>query len=222
MTWDEALAGRSFPLTDQGGFGQAARSVKGHTMRLTLPLRSTAPRRGRLLRRLAALAVTATAGAAFLVPGAAQAQELQSVAITTDVSGDYLVLDVEGGSTRPGAGVIQWYGHFGANQRWNFVEMANGHQRIVNQKSGMCLTTDGVAGHRLFQWYCNGDAGQEWRGSIPNKFSPNIVDTGYRLINPVSGLAVDIAGGNAWAGARAIGWYPNGGANQSFHYYQLF
>jgi hypothetical protein len=219
MTWEGRPADRSFFLTDQGGFGQAARNVKGHTMRPTLPL-PLRPRRNRLFRRLTAVAATAIAGAAFLVPGAAQAQELRSVAITTDASGDYLALDVAGGSTAPGAGVIQWYGHFGANQRWNVEEMPNGHERIVNQNSGMCLTTDGVAGHALFQWYCNGGSGQEWQGSIMKKFSSTF--TGGALRNPASGLNVDIEGASPWAGARVIGWYPNGGENQRFHYYQLF
>src|SRR3954447_725319 len=172
-------------------------------MHPSVPLRSTTPRLRNRVRRALALAATAVAGATFLLPGAAQAQELRSVAVTTSSSGSVLALDVAGGSTRPGAGVIQWYGHGGANQRWNFQEMPNGNQRIVNQNSNMCLTTDGVAGHQLFQWYCNGDAGQEWRGTIPAKFSQRFF-RGETLVNPASGLAADIEGDSSWAGARLI------------------
>ena len=172
-------------------------------------------------RRLGALAATAVAGLALaVVPGIANAQSLQSVAVATDSSDDFLVLDVSGGSTAPGAGVIQWYGHGGANQRWNFVEQADGSETIVNQNSGQCLTTDGVAGHQLFQWPCNGGGRQEWRGTLLPELGAGFT-TGKALTNVETGLRVDIEGASRWAGARAVGWYDNGGANQYFTYYQL-
>ena len=137
-----------------------------------------------------------------------------------------MVIDVQGGSTERGAPVIQWYDNGGANQHWtlaitraaNLGDIAT--DTVRNQNSGMCLTTDGVAGHALFQWYCNGGSGQEWQGSITKKFSSTF--TGGALRNPASGLNVDIEGASPWAGARVIGWSPNGGENQRFHYYQLF
>jgi hypothetical protein len=177
----------------------------------------------RMLRSAATLAaVSSVAAAAVVATPAANAQSLNSVAITTSVSGAFLALDVSGGSTSPGAGVIQWYGHFGANQRWNFVQTANGNEQIVNQNSGMCLTTSGVAGQQLYQWYCNGSPRQEWSGTLQPKLGDGFAVGGRALINPASGLAADIEGGNGWAGARLIGWYPNGGDNQQFKYYQLF
>jgi hypothetical protein len=164
--------------------------------------------------------IAATAATAVLIPAAANAS-LNSVAVSTQASGHVLVLDVASGSTSPGAGVIQWYGSGGSNQRWNFVDQPDGNVQIVSQKTGMCLTTDGIAGHQLFQWYCNSPSQQEWHGPISGVFDPDFFYKGKNLKNPASGLAIDVEGGSRWAGARIIGWYPNGGDNQRFKYYQL-
>jgi hypothetical protein len=185
------------------------------------PAATATPRRRKRIRRVAVIAAIATAAAALTGAGAANAQPLNSVAIATDISLDTLTLDVAGASTSPGAPVIQWYGHGGSNQRWNFVTLPNGNQQIVNQNSGMCLTTNGIAGQVLYQWYCNVGARQEWQGSIPGKFSNAIVKNGGMLVNPATGLAVDIQGASGLAGAGVIGWYQNGKDNQRFHYYQL-
>jgi Ricin-type beta-trefoil lectin domain-like len=171
--------------------------------------------------RFLRMATSSAAALALAAPVAANAQSLGSVAIATNISQYSLVLDVSGGSTSAGANVIQWYGHGGANQRWNFVELPNGNERIVNQKSGMCLTTSGVAGQQLYQWYCNGDARQEWQGTLSNVFADNFFSLGSFLVNPASGLRVDISGASAQAGAAVVGWYQNGNKNQRFKYWQL-
>src|SRR4051812_20678712 len=100
------------------------------------------PRRLFRPHRLLAAALTGLVLAA--VPAAADAQQLSSVAIRTSASAGYLVLDVSGASTSPGAPVIQWYGNGGSNQLWNFVPTADGNETIVNLRSGMCLTTNGI------------------------------------------------------------------------------
>jgi hypothetical protein len=165
-------------------------------------------------RLLTALAVAAVALAA---PAAASAQPLQSVAILTGASYGYFALDVEGGSTESGAKILQWYGNWSGNQRWNLVTRADGKQQIVNQKSGMCLTTNGVPGAKLFQYFCNGSRAQEWQGNLA--LYPSTAAT--HLKNPTYNLVADIEGGSGWAGAYLVGWYANGGANQDFEYIQL-
>jgi hypothetical protein len=172
--------------------------------------------------RCAAIAGAALVSAALIGPVAANAQSLSSVAISTEASGDVLVLDVSGGSMSAGGGVIQWYGNNGSNQRWNFVQLPNGNEHIVNQKSGMCLATDGAAGHQLFQWYCNdSDPGEEWHGTLSSNFDSDFFKYGHTLVNPHSGLAMDVEGASRWAGARLVGWYNSGTDNQDFRYYQL-
>jgi Ricin-type beta-trefoil lectin domain len=167
----------------------------------------------RILRNIAAAVATVAFAA---IPAAAEAQPLSSVAIATGASSWYLVLDVRGGSLEPGAAVVQWYGHGGANQRWNFVELGDGTQQIVNQKSSMCLTTSGKPGAPLFQWPCTGAPGQRWKGDLPRA-----AYSGMPLKNPASGLVLDVYGGWRSAGTPLTAWYPNGGMNQTFSYYQL-
>lgn len=170
------------------------------------------------LRRPRALAATLLAGLAVAaIPATAGAQSLQSVAITTHSSAEFLMLDVSGGSTDNGAGVIQWYSHFGANQRWNFVDQGNGTETIVNQNSGKCLTTDGVAGDQLYQFTCVGSPLQKWQGTL-NQLARDVDP----LTNPYTGLRVDVNGASPWAGASIVGWYPNNGGNQYFSYIQLY
>jgi hypothetical protein len=168
-------------------------------------------------RFLAAAALTALAVAAAPAAAHADSQTLQNVAIATASSDAVLVLDVDGGSTANGAGVIQWYGTFGSNQRWNFVDQGDGTETIVNQNSGKCLTTDGVAGDQLYQFPCVGMASQRWQSHLRtwgNSAAP--------ITNPWSGLRADVEGASRWAGARLIGWYGNGQQNQYFVYYQLW
>jgi hypothetical protein len=44
---------------------------------------------------------------------------------------------------------------------------------------------------------------------------------GTSLVNPSSGLALDINGASAKAGAAAISWYSTSSYNQHFAYWQL-
>jgi Ricin-type beta-trefoil lectin domain-like len=169
-------------------------------------------------RRPRALAVAALAGLALAaVPAAASAQSLQNVSIATAASYNSLVLDVVGGSTDNGAKVVQWYGYGGGNQRWNVVDQGDGTETIVNQNSGKCLTTDGVAGRQLYQFTCVGAASQKWRGTLTSVFNPDA----NVLINDGTGLVMDVNGASATAGAAIVAWHYNGGRNQYFSYYQL-
>jgi hypothetical protein len=164
------------------------------------------------VRRLTALAVAA----AFIAPSVASAQPLNSVAIVNPNT--YLALDVAGVSTALGAKVIMWYGNWGSNQRWNLVTRSDGKQQIVNQKSGMCLTTNGIAGSQLYQWTCNDGPRQEWAGDLQSYLGDI-----PKLSNPSTGLVLDAQGGNRSAGTAVIGWYDTPrSSNQQFQYLQLY
>lgn len=171
----------------------------------------------RFFSRGRAIVVTALAGLAIAaLPAAANAQTLQNVSISTTASYNALVLDVVGGSTANGAKVVQWYGHGTGNQRWNLVDQGNGTSAIVNQNSGKCLTTDGVAGHQLYQFSCVGSPYQQWRGNLQSVFGAE-----HGLANVASGLSMDVSGASGTAGAPIITWYSNDNSNQHFSYYQL-
>jgi hypothetical protein len=124
-------------------------------------------------------------------------------------SNPFLFLDVNGGSTGDGAPIIQW-SLSGDNQVWTFQPAGSAYQ-IVNRHSGKCITTDGVAGHQVYQWYCHGTDNQLWATSL----TPGNL-TGYTIRNIGSGLFMDVAGGSGAQGAAIDTWYRNGGPNQFF------
>jgi hypothetical protein len=179
-------------------------------------------------RALAVLAATALAAAALPAAAGAASQSLHSVALTPASSGYSMVLDVAGGSTSQGARVILWYFHGGSNQRWNFIPQGNGYEHIVNQNSGMCLTTDGYAGSQLYQMRCTTDWRQNWDSGIStmdnaatNRLYGWLGSNDRTIANPTTGLVIDVSGGGGAPGTAVDTWYPNRGNNQYFVYYQL-
>jgi hypothetical protein len=168
-----------------------------------------------------AITIAALALALAATPSLATAQSLNNVTLASNATHDFLLLDVAGAATYPGAPVIQWYGNAGANQRWNFVQLADGNEEIVNQNSGMCLTSDGMAGHWVYQWPCSGYAQQEWTGTVPPYFGSSHV-TASTLKNAKSGLYLDVEGDSPWAGAHLITWSYNNTPGDFFTYYQMY
>src|SRR6516162_5628253 len=114
-------------------------------MKIKLPARRRA---AKLSALLAGLAVPALVGGAVLA-GPASASTQFTVHVTPNNTFG-LLLDVSGGSTQPGAPVIDWWANGGANQQWTFSPIGgNNTYEIINVNSGMCLATDGVAGDQL-------------------------------------------------------------------------
>jgi Ricin-type beta-trefoil lectin domain-like len=173
---------------------------------------SKGSRLSRRLRRVlatgaAVLAVGATS-AGILATGT-QAAHADPYWVTLNAGNSGLALDVSGAATWPSAPVIQWYDNGGANQHWH-VPGSSDYGEIINQNSGLCLTTDGNAGDQLYQDTCTGSPGQLWWSS--NLFD----DTWAFTTNPYSGLSIDVYGNSQWAGASIDGWYGNGQLNQWF------
>lgn len=169
------------------------------------------PTRSRLRRVLSvlALATVATTATIAVGAGAAQADSGSAIRLTPD-SNPFLVVEVVGASGAAGASVDQWVLNGGGNQIW-YLQPYNSHYRFVNKQSNLCLASDGVAGHAVFQWYCNSSAGEQWDTDI---VAGNLV--GYSIRNVASNLYLDVSGASGAAGAAIDTWYWNGGHNQFF------
>src|SRR5690349_1453527 len=176
--------------------------------------RSTA-RSGRALRwKVSALLLTLVASVAgvLLATGPAQAEVTDSDLLISNLS--WLNLGVRGGSYNAGTDVIQWTATGGNDQKWSsyyYTSESPTIHRFRNVNSGLCMTTDGVAGHALTQQACSSNNSfQAW--------IPSYVwwAAGYTLYNPATGLNMDVAGASYGAGAEIDAWYPNNQLNQVF------
>jgi len=169
--------------------------------------------RARRARRLlggglaaSALAAAVTIGAG----GAAHADSTFTVHLTPNNTFGLLV-DVNGASTAPNAGVIDWYANGGSNQVWTFIPFGNSTYEIQNANSSLCLTSDGVAGDGVYQLQCAGGAQQKWSTAL----TPSAIGA-YPIRNVSSGLYLDVNGNSSWPGATIDTWYWNGQSNQYF------
>jgi hypothetical protein len=180
-------------------------------MKLRHAKSNTLGKRNMNFRRVVATLVAATAGGTGLLAATAgTAHAATSSQYSTLVpSSDWLNVAVAGGSTAPGAPIIQWWATGGAEQEWALPTSYTTGE-IINQNSGMCVTTDGVAGDQLYQEPCsNGAASQQW-------YAAHNTDGPTLFQNPATGLVMDVSGYDMWAGGQIDAWYPNGQANQYF------
>lgn len=170
------------------------------------------PRRAaRLTALVAGIAAPALIGAAALAGPASASSGFDTHITPNNTLG--LLLDVSGGSTDNGAPVIDYFANGGANQRWTFVRLdSNNDYEIINDNSGKCLTTDGVAGDQVYQFQCVGAATQQWRTNLnPGNVNAYPIQSMYG-----SRLYLEVSGNTAWPGAAIDTWYWNGGSNQYF------
>src|SRR6185437_7118723 len=102
-----------------------------------------------------------------------------------------------------------------SNQNFEYPSSNGQVSEIVAQKSGMCVTTDGVAGDAVSQQPCTGSAGQEWEAETwTTWWLPGSLLMTFQ--NPASGLVLEIYGDSYSPGATIDAWYPDGGYNQSW------
>jgi Ricin-type beta-trefoil lectin domain-like len=121
-------------------------------------------------------------------------------------------LAVEDASTLPGARLVQKYPHGRAPELdWCITEPSGGARRIYNVKSGMCVTTDGIAGHTLTQQPCDGRWGQVWTMLYQGVSMSLPV---YRIDAWYYPLTFDVYGDSRSEGAPVDAWYHNNGSNQ--------
>ncbi len=164
---------------------------------------------------VALVAVVVTMG---LAAAPANASESYYYPLQSGASGD--VIDVQGGSLSAGAPIIQWYNNGTSNQLWKFPANDGQDDVIKNQNSGMCLTTDGIAGHQLFQEPCYDGSWfvkQIWVAhtyTVPSPWLGTFTEAWFT--NPASGLVIDVNHESGLAGAAIIGWYGTGWLNQSW------
>jgi hypothetical protein len=161
------------------------------------------------------LAVVATAAAMTVVATPSYANSANFSSLSNASTWGHM--DVAGGSTSAGGRIIQWPGSGADNQQFKYPSTNNETGYIIAKNSQMCITTDGIAGHQLFQMPCGGAWAQyqQWRVQTYIPWYQFMERFGW-FTNPASGLVIDLEGGSRSPGTRIIGWYGNGGLNQSW------
>jgi hypothetical protein len=121
-------------------------------------------------------------------------------------------LAVSGGSTNPGALIVQEPQATAGAQRWQLLGEHNGYDKLVNVGSGLVLDVPGgstAQGVQLDQASDASSTNQAWA----------VVSNGagyYTLTNQKSGMVADVSGASTTAGASVIQWPANGGTNQQW------
>ncbi|APR82432.1 Endo-1,4-beta-xylanase [Minicystis rosea] len=121
-------------------------------------------------------------------------------------------LDINGGSTADGAGVIQWPCHSGPNQRFAFAPLGNGYS-IKVMHSGKCLEVPGSDIHNgtpIQQSTCTGAQNQKWQTLWQ-------ADGNYLLQNAGTGKCFDVYGGYTTDGT-AVTQYDCAGYATNQHF----
>jgi len=159
---------------------------------------------------LAALAIGA-AGAAVGPTSPAHAANGCNTQFQFISSGYYIT--VENASVDAGARLVQRRSHAdGPELYWCVTEGSGGAHRIYNRKSGLCMTTDGIAGHWLTQERCDSRWGQAW--TVINLGEDYVGFFAYRIDSWFYPLTVEVYGNSDREGAVIDAWHRNGGANQ--------
>ncbi|GAA3455527.1 hypothetical protein GCM10018962_73600 [Dactylosporangium matsuzakiense] len=169
-----------------------------------------------MLKKLAfALTLTLAAITGVVVVGGGSAAWAGYNNIALQSRMDYrLIMEVPGWSVGSGMTIhTNWTnsttassGYAGTNQLWSVPTYGTGY--ISNMHSNMCIETDGLAGDAVYQWPCNGSAHQQWRFDELQEWDWTILNYDHflHIVNPASGLALNIRGGNTNPGATVIGW----------------
>jgi hypothetical protein len=121
-----------------------------------------------------------------------------------------LYLAVSGASREASAGLVQRSYRGDGSQRWRF-RPADRFFEIINDLSGMCLTTNGAPGDQVYQAPCDGQPRQKWDSSIR-------ADQGAAgwIRGAGSDLAVGVNAESRDDGATIVAWHWGGGANEFF------
>lgn len=178
------------------------------------------------VRRRCAAIVAAAAACAAVAPAAQAAAPSYTAYTPIKNMNSGKLLDLRFGSTVEGAVAVQhgnrgWGGLYATDsQRWQVpMKFESSPGTIRNQNSGLCLTTDGVAGHALSQYTCTGASNQLWQANSPFTFRFGGLPTNPTYFqNPATGLVIDVAQGSKADDAVVVGWYYNGGSNQLWDY----
>jgi ricin-type beta-trefoil lectin protein len=169
------------------------------------------------------LAMATVAGVLGVTASSASASYASGIVVTGVQS--TLAMEVRSWSRTPGMTIDQQrsnadsssHSYYGTSQQWSLPTNSSGGWDgatgvIWNMYSGLCIETDGHAGDAVYQWTCNGSVYQQWSISTFSVWDWGLwlYVTHTHIVNPATGLALDVRGGSMSPGAAIVGWPLNG------------
>lgn len=129
---------------------------------------------------------------------------------TLQMVGNYLCMDIAGGSLQPGVEARQWECVGGTNQQWRQRAVGNSVE-LVSNRSGLCLGVAGssmAAGAPVVQWNCLG---------IPDqRFERRPQGAGFALVASHSGMCLAPENNTQVWSTRIVQQPCNGSDNQTW------
>jgi hypothetical protein len=170
--------------------------------------------RPRLLATAVAFAVLVIGTATAVLGGAAPAQASNGCYHYKFISSN-LDIKVENASLNADARLVQAVPRSNAAEFGWCLYSGNGTVLIVNERSGLCMTTDGIAGHWLTQQPCDGRWGVVWQIRTVGIYQGYPV---YTINSYYYNLNVDVYQDSHTGGTVIDAWYPKAGATNQILY----
>ncbi|MED7947569.1 RICIN domain-containing protein [Streptomyces sp. BE20] len=123
-----------------------------------------------------------------------------------------LCMDVSGGDTTNGAGVVQQSCGPALSQQWRLEDTSAGYVHVIARHSSKCLNVQGKStadGAAILQRQCTTGSNDDWKLEDAGN--------GYnRLVARHSGKCLDVSAGSTAQGAALVQWTCNGAGSQRF------
>jgi Ricin-type beta-trefoil lectin domain-like len=172
------------------------------------------------MKRFMLILAAVVAGLCTLALPPAPARKASARTVSIDTSKWYHIinrrsgkcLDMQGANFTPGAHLIQYTCHDGANQKFQFTDMGSGYYRLEVAHSHQCVDQIGATqtpSAIVGQYYCHNGYNQQLLATVDSN--------GYYQFNfRHSGLNLDVSQASYSDGAQLIQYYVYGSDNQEF------
>ena len=165
-----------------------------------------------MLLAVVTLTAAALTAVALSVTGATRAAAVEpGTWYTIESRHSGLVLAISGGSTEPGAELVQWNADHSHSQQFRFLDSGDGYYRIQARHSGQVLDVwewNADNGATIAQYDDLGGTNQQWQVAESDGYAT--------FVNRFSGKALDVWERSSAVGGRVSQYDFTGGSNQQW------
>lgn len=140
---------------------------------------------GRVAARVAVLVLVSSGAIVSFGSPAAAAAAAPALFIRSELN-NYCLDQHYNDQGQPTTTVFAYFGpcHYAGNQQWEFVPMGGNSYRVVNSRSGWCLSAPNGHSSRVFAEYCVNAFKQIWTPVLTSFGTNQLINEGARDGNP--------------------------------------